>query len=111
MKLSKEIIKGSLQLIILEILSGGDEYGYNLAKEIRKRTDDLLKAGDGTLYPTLYKLEEKKLIKSYWNEDYSPKRKYYLITKKGKSFLKDHKSEWREFINMLEKNFQFSISI
>lgn len=111
MKLSKEIIKGSLQLIILEILSDGDEYGYNLAQEIRKRSNDLLKAGDGTLYPSLYKMESKKLIKSYWNEDYSPKRKYYLITKEGKSYLKEHKEEWREFINMLQKNFEFSVAL
>lgn len=109
MKLSKEIIKGSLPLVILEILSDGDEYGYNLAQEIRKRSNDLLKAGDGTLYPAMYKLESKKLIKSYWNEEYSPKRKYYFVTKEGKSYLKEHKEEWREFINMLQKNFKFSV--
>jgi DNA-binding PadR family transcriptional regulator len=111
MKLSKEIIKGSLPLVILEILSDGDEYGYNLAQEIRKRSNDLLKAGDGTLYPAMYKLENKKLIKSYWNEDYAPKRKYYLITKEGKSYLKEHKEEWREFIKMLQENFKFSVAL
>lgn len=106
MKVSKEIKKGSVQLLILSILSEGEEYGYSLSQEIKKRSDDILKAGDGTLYPTLYKMEAEKLIKSQWNDDYAPRRKYYFITKKGRSQLKQQIKEWKSFVDMLQKNFE-----
>ncbi|GAB4156685.1 MAG: PadR family transcriptional regulator [Candidatus Dojkabacteria bacterium] len=99
---STEIIKGSLTLIILEILSKNEEYGYSLAQAIRSGTKDLLKAGEGTLYPALYKLEKDGYIKSEWKAEFTPKRKYYTITKKGRGLLKLQKEEWSTFINIIQ---------
>jgi PadR family transcriptional regulator, regulatory protein PadR len=100
--MNKEILKGSLNLIILQLLNETDHYGYSLAEKIREESKQLLKAGEGTLYPALYKLENKGFIGSYWDKESKPARKYYFITKAGKKVLEIEKKDWKKFMGVME---------
>ena len=80
-----EILKGSLEIILLSLLKNKDMYGYEISKEIKNITDNVLILGEGTLYPALKRLKEKNLIQDYFIETNSSKkkRKYYKITEAG----------------------------
>ena len=99
MKISKELLKGSTNLLVLSVLENENMYGYQMIKEIKSKSGDVFEFQEGTLYPILHSLEEKGLITSYWDETGSKKRKYYSITKKGKEQLKEKKEEWKIFSN------------
>ena len=97
MKFESQLLKGVAPVVVLEILSRGKMYGYQLSSEIEKRSDDILSLGKGTLYPLLYNLEAKKLIKGKWEKkETGRKRRYYSITGKGKSELAKQKEQLKE---------------
>ena len=83
--MDREILKGSLEIILLSLLKNKDMYGYEISKEIKNITDNVLILGEGTLYPALKRLKEKNLIQDYFIETNSSKkkRKYYKITEAG----------------------------
>lgn len=102
MDIPTEMVKGSLKVVILETLRGESHYGYSLAQSIRERSNNLLKAGEGSLYPALYKLESEGYISSKWDQSYSPKRKYYSLTENGAKLLKEEKNNWKKLIGVLD---------
>lgn len=83
--LDREILKGSLEIILLSLLKSQTMYGYEISKTIKNLTQNELSIGEGTLYPALKRLQEKKLIENYFIEldANKKKRKYYKITEKG----------------------------
>lgn len=83
--MDREILKGSLEIILLSLLRNKDMYGYEISKEIKNITENVLILGEGTLYPALKRLKEKNLIQDYFIETNSSKkkRKYYKITEAG----------------------------
>ena len=97
MKISKELIKGSSELLVLSALHDAPLYGYEIAKQIKEQSDNVFKMGEGTLYPILHKLEKQKLLSSYWQEVGGRKRKYYTLTKRGTKVLTEKSTEWSEF--------------
>lgn len=99
MKINKELLKGSTTMLVLNLLVEENMYGYQMIKALSKKSQNIFELKEGTLYPILHSLEEKKLINSYWDEVAGKKRKYYSITKEGKSYLKDRKEEWKIFSN------------
>jgi len=97
MKFESQLLKGVAPVVVLEILSRGRMYGYELSQAIEQRSGDILTLGKGTLYPLLYNLEAKKLIKGKWQQaDSGRKRRYYSITSKGKSQLAKQKAQLKE---------------
>ena len=97
MKFESQLLKGVAPVVVLEILSRGRMYGYELSQAIESRSGDILSLGKGTLYPLLYNLEAKKLIKGKWEEATSGrKRRYYSITGKGKAQLAKQRKELKE---------------
>ena len=97
MKFESQLLKGVAPVVVLEILSSGQMYGYELGKAIAGRSGDILSLGKGTLYPLLYNLEAKKLIKGKWETSESArKRRYYSITGKGKAQLAKQKEQLKE---------------
>jgi len=93
----KQFNKGILELVVLKFLNDKDHYGYSLINEIKKQSNEMLELKDGTLYPILYRLEDRSTIESYWetsNEGRGKPRKYYRITITGKTryeeMLKDY---------------------
>lgn len=97
MKFESQLLKGIAPTVVLEILSCGPMYGYELSQTIERRSGDILTLGKGTLYPLLYNLEAKKLISGKWEKTQSlRKRRYYSITGKGKDELAKQKTQLRE---------------
>jgi PadR family transcriptional regulator PadR len=94
MKFESQLLKGIAPVVVLEILSRGPMYGYELSQAIEQRSGDILTLGKGTLYPLLYNLEAKKLVKGKWESNKSSrKRRYYSITSKGKGQLVKQKAQ------------------
>lgn len=97
MKFESQLLKGIAPVVVLEILSGGQMYGYELSQAIEQRSGDILTLGKGTLYPLLYNLEAKKLIRGRWEtEQSSRKRRYYSITSNGRTELTKRKAQLQE---------------
>ncbi|HCT63860.1 MAG TPA: PadR family transcriptional regulator [Lachnospiraceae bacterium] len=104
MKISKELMKGSTSSLILSLLNRKQMYGYEMIKEIERRSDGVFSFKEGTLYPILHSLEFEDMIESYWDDNEgNRKRKYYRITKKGQSHLKEKEEEWTVFRKSVEK--------
>jgi len=97
MKFESQLLKGIAPVVVLEILSRGPMYGYELSQAIEQRSGNILILGKGTLYPLLYNLEAKKLVKGKWETAQSSrKRRYYSITSKGKGELAEQKAQLKE---------------
>jgi len=97
MKFESQLLKGVAPVVVLEILSRGKMYGYELSQAIEQRSGNILTLGKGTLYPLLYNLEAKKLISGRWETtDSGRKRRYYSISGKGKDQLARQKAQLKE---------------
>ncbi len=88
--LNRELVKGSTVILVLTLLNERPMYGYELVKEMGSRSGNELQMKEGTLYPSLHKLERQGYISSYWEkQEKGPDRKYYRITDEGKEVLAD----------------------
>jgi PadR family transcriptional regulator PadR len=97
MKFESQLLKGIAPVVVLEILSRGPMYGYELSQAIEQHSGEILTLGKGTLYPLLYNLEAKKLIRGKWQDAQSGrKRRYYSITGKGEGELARQKAQLKE---------------
>lgn len=95
MKFERELLKGVAPLAVLEMLSRGQMYGYELSEALANRSGNILTLGRGTLYPLLYNLEAKRLISSRVQiSESGRKRRYYSITSKGRKQLARHRRQW-----------------
>lgn len=95
MRFERELLKGVAPVVVLEILSRGRMYGYELSEALEQRSKGILSLGRGTLYPLLYNLEAKGLVAAEWEENESKrKRRYYSITGQGKAELAAQKEQW-----------------
>ena len=74
-KVSKELLKGSTDLLVLTLIEKEPMYGYQMIKELSKKSENVFNLQEGTLYPILHTLEEKNYISSYWDETGSKKRR------------------------------------
>ena len=97
MKISKELLKGSTKMLILEMVKDENMYGYQMIKKLKEKSNNVFEFKEGTLYPILHSLEEEWLISSYWDDTTGKKRKYYAITTEGKKSLKEKNEEWKIF--------------
>ncbi|WP_211747790.1 PadR family transcriptional regulator [Paenibacillus sp. Marseille-Q4541] len=97
MSVNKELLKGSTVILLLTVLNEREMYGYELIKEIEKKSDQVFVMKEGTLYPILHTLESEGLLNSYWSQQDGRKRKYYQITDEGKSQLQEKTKEWVRF--------------
>ena len=97
LRISRELLKGSTNMLVLSLLENEDMYGYEMIRKLTEKSENIFELQEGTLYPILHGLEEKNYITSYWDETGKKKRKYYSITNEGKKYLKEKKEEWRTF--------------
>ncbi|WP_249871474.1 PadR family transcriptional regulator [Oceanobacillus saliphilus] len=99
---NRELVKGSTSLLVLQLLNERDMYGYELVKEMDRRSDHNLQMKEGTLYPALHKMEKQEYIECYWqNQEKGPARKYYQITAQGKEILAERTSEWHRYVQVM----------
>lgn len=102
MRVQRELMRGAGPVAILGLLEAREMYGYELAEALTRRTDGVLAMGQSTLYPLLYNLERKKLIRGRWRESESGRnRKYYALTKKGKAWLSSQRREWESLVGAM----------
>lgn len=98
-KINSELLKGSTEMLVLKLLANEDLYGYEIIKKMTIISQGIFNMKQGALYPILHTLEDLECIVSYWEDTESArKRKYYHITEKGKSVLKDKNEEWELFL-------------
>ena len=78
-------------------------YGYEIAKRLKEKSNELYSMGEGTLYPALQRLEKRKLIKAYWGEsEGGGRRKYYSITETGRKELAERLKDWDLLNNLIK---------
>ncbi|ATO27198.1 PadR family transcriptional regulator [Bacillus atrophaeus] len=101
---NRELVKGSTVILLLTLLNERPMYGYELVKEMEQRSGNELQMKEGTLYPSLHKLERQGYISSYWEKQLKgPDRKYYRITDEGKAVLLERMKEWSLFSTMMDR--------
>jgi DNA-binding PadR family transcriptional regulator len=100
---SKELIAASTIPIVLEVLKQGDNYGYAIIKRVQEISGGALNWKEGTLYPVLSKLEDRKLIQSYQRDENGRTRKYYRLRPAGKNFAESMQLEWSAINQILLK--------
>lgn len=104
MKLNKELVRGSTDMLVLSLISRKDMYGYQIIKELALLSENVFEMQEGTLYPVLHLLEESGLVQSYYGETESKrKRRYYTITEKGINELAKKCAEFNIFSNAIGK--------
>jgi transcriptional regulator len=93
-----DILRGTLDLLILKALSWGPAHGYAVARWIQQATDDALAVGEGSLYPALHRLEEREWIAASWGPSENNRQaKYYALTRRGRAQLKIETNNWRRY--------------
>lgn len=93
-----DLTKGSTAPVVLRLLNEREMYGYEIVKVVNERTGGRFQWKEGTLYPCLHRLEAGRMLRSVWREAPSGKRrKYYRITRKGRTELARRTTEWTEF--------------
>ena len=92
----RELLRGAGPVAVLRLLSTREMYGYELAAAIDRQSEGVLAMGQSTLYPLLYNLESKGLVRSRREErDGARPRRYYAITAAGRRWLEGRSREWR----------------
>ena len=90
-----ELLHGTLDVLILKTLSWGPRHGYAIARWLEEATGEALQIEDGSLYPALYRLEQREMIKAEWGtSELGRKAKFYRITTAGRRRLAASTEEW-----------------
>lgn len=101
---SKELLKGTLEVIVLKLLSEhGKMYGYELSQKVKQETDGKIHLKDGSLYPALHKLTKEGVLTFEEVSIGKRVRKYYKLTSKGEQQKETLLDEMRDFIKTMEK--------
>jgi PadR family transcriptional regulator, regulatory protein PadR len=99
-----DLVRGTLDLLILKTLSWGRLHGYDIAAAIRRQTDQALLVEDGALYPALHRMEAKGWIAPDWGITEKNRRaKYYRLTPDGRKHLKREAETWHEYAAAVAK--------
>jgi len=96
----KELLKGTIPLMVLSLIGKRDLYGYQIIKQLRVLSGETFVFKEGTLYPILHSIEKRQFITGYWQESsIGRKRKYYRISDEGKRELEVRQTAWKKFIS------------
>ena len=102
-RFQRDLMRGSLDLMVLSVLNEESQYGYMIQKKLNEASQGSVKLPAGTLYPLLHRLEDKKLIKSRWDDSTGRRRKWYDITAAGRKKLAQQKQEWQDYANCVSR--------
>lgn len=102
--LNRELKKGSAELLILSLLETRPRHGYEISKLIESRSDGRLRFHVASLYPLLYRLEERKWIQGKWLEEAGQRRRrFYRLTPAGRKILAAQRDNWLEFVRSVAR--------
>jgi PadR family transcriptional regulator, regulatory protein PadR len=97
-KQKADLLQGTLDLLILKALSTGPMHGYGVGQRIMQMAEEMLKIEEGSLYPALYRLEEKEWIRSEWGVSENNRRaRFYKLTAAGRKQLNIEEESWERF--------------
>lgn len=97
MSITSDILRGHTEAIILAHLLEQDSYGYQINKDIMKKTDNRCELKEATLYSAFRRLEQAGYIRTYWgDEKVGARRRYYSITEEGRDAYQAYKRDWEE---------------
>ena len=98
------VLQGTIELLVLKRLSHGPMHGYGIASWIETATDDVLKVEEGSLYPALYRMVQKKWIKGEWGTSENNRRaKFYRLTPAGERELEQQANGWLRLSNAVSR--------
>ncbi len=103
MSSSADVLQGTLDLLVLKALSLAPMHGWGISQRIQQLSADALQVGQGSLYPALYRLERRGLVKSEWRTtENNREAKYYALTRAGQRALGAELASWRQFVSAVE---------
>ena len=101
---SKELKKGSAELLVLSLVEARPRHGYDIAKRIESGSDGALKFHAASLYPLLDRLERKGWIEGRWHEQAGQRRRrMYKLTREGKKILAAQRNGWQAFVKAINR--------
>lgn len=101
---SVDLLQGTLDLLILKTLSWGPAHGYAIARWIEQLTGEVLRIGEGSLYPALHRLDERGWVEGRWELSETRRRtKVYRLTTVGRAQLRAESGSWRQFVDAVGK--------
>jgi len=90
-----ELLQGTLDLLILRTLASGDMHGWGISQRLQQISNDVLQVNQGSLYPALYRLEQRSWVASSWGDSENNRRaKFYSLTKAGRKQLAEETASW-----------------
>jgi transcriptional regulator len=99
-----DLIRGTLDVLILKALAWGPQHGYTITSFIRAQSDEALLVEEGTLYPALWRLESKKLVAAEWGlSENNRKAKFYRLTSAGRRHLQQESRTWEAYATAVAK--------
>lgn len=98
MAFGRDLLRGSLDLMVLSDLSSGERYGYRILTSLRDQSDGRIDLKAGTLYPILHKLERDGCVRSRWDDSTGRDRKWYTLTPKGRRRLERDARAWMTYV-------------
>jgi PadR family transcriptional regulator PadR len=102
--LDREVKRGSTEMLILALVEDRPRHGYEIAKLIEQRSEGVLRFHAASLYPLLYRLEKRGLIKGRWVERAGERRRrFYKLTAAGQKILAEQRQTWKEFFAALDR--------
>lgn len=97
-KMQTELLQGTLDLLVLKTLQTGPTHGWEIAQRIQQVSNDVLRVGQGSLYPALHRLEAQEWISSEWGASENNRRaKFYKLTAAGRKQLAEETHLWELF--------------
>lgn len=99
-----DLLQGTLDLLILKTLTWGPAHGYAIARWIEQLTGEVLRVGEGSLYPALHRLEERGWVSAAWELSETKRRtRVYRLTTQGRAQLRAESGSWKEFVAAVGK--------
>jgi transcriptional regulator len=99
-----QLLKGTLDVMVLRALREGPRHGYAVAEWIRAMTEDTLHVDDGALYTSLHRLEKRGLVEAEWGlSENNRKAKYYQLSPRGRARLEEQTKEWARYASAVSR--------
>jgi len=99
-----EMIQGTLDLLVLQVLALGPAHGHTIAHAIERRSESVLQVEHGSLYPALHRLEDRKWIASFWGtSENNRKARYYRLTPAGRKQLAEQAGRWDQLVRAINR--------
>ncbi|MGH7448101.1 MAG: PadR family transcriptional regulator [Longimicrobiales bacterium] len=100
---TNDVLRGTLDLLILQTLSGTPRHGWAITQRIQELSEDALQVGQGSLYPALQRLEQRGWVDSEWRQTEQNRRaKYYTLTRSGRRALGEELAGWRSYVRAVD---------